>query len=159
MSGRGTLVSMSSELPVKQTLERPHPLVFGRFDYAAFLAYFAYAAGSVVAPVSLVELARDLGFRLEKGGMTAGGALHLGRTAAIVTTMLLCGFWAARWGKRRLLAVSVLTMGLGVGMVSVAPTYAILFLAIIAAGTGEGFSKGWRLPSCRSCTPTTPAAT
>src|SRR5262245_52017339 len=83
-------------------------MVFGRYDYASFLAYFAYAAASVVAPGSLVALARDLGFRLEDGGMTAGGALHLGRTGAIVAAMLLCGFWAARWGKRRTLGLSLL---------------------------------------------------
>ena len=51
-------------------------MTFGRYDYAAFTSFFAYAAGSVVVPVALVSLARDLGFSLEQGGMTAGGALH-----------------------------------------------------------------------------------
>ena len=48
------------------------PMVFGRFDYAAFWSFTVYAAGSVVIPVALVELARDLGFPLEAGGLTAG---------------------------------------------------------------------------------------
>lgn len=40
---------------------------FGLFDYAAFISYFTYAAGSVVVPVALVSLARDLDFPLEIG--------------------------------------------------------------------------------------------
>ena len=121
-------------------------MVFGRFDYAAFLAYFAYAAGSVVAPVALVALARDLGFRLENGGMAAGGALHLGRTAAIVAAMLLCGFWAGRWGKRRTLGVSVVLMAFGIGICALAPTYGVLFLALAIAGIGEGVIEGLATP-------------
>ena len=96
-------------------------MVFGRFDYAAFLCFFSYAAGSVVIPVALVVLARDLGFSLDEGGMSAGGALHLGRTIALVGAMLACGFAAGRWGKRRTFGWSVVFMALGMGLCAVAP--------------------------------------
>ncbi len=139
------------------TVARPsRTMMFGRYDYAAFLAYFAYAAGSVVAPVSLVSLARDLGFRLENGGMTAGGALHLGRTAAIVAAMLLCGFLAAQWGKRRTLGLSIILMGIGMGVVAVAPTYGILFLALVIAGLGEGVIEGLATPFVQDLHPEEP---
>lgn len=121
-------------------------MVFGRYDYATFLTYFAYAAGSVVAPVSLVAMARDLGFRLEEGGMTAGGALHLGRTTAIVIAMLLCGFWAGRWGKRRTLGFSLILMGIGMGLCAFAPSYGMVFLALAVAGIGEGVIEGVATP-------------
>jgi hypothetical protein len=42
-------------LPNTQTSTRPLPMHFGRFDYAAFLTFFAYAAGSVIVPVSLEQ--------------------------------------------------------------------------------------------------------
>jgi hypothetical protein len=71
-------------------------MTFGRYDYAAFLSFFAYAAGSVIVPVALVELARELAFPLEEGGLGAGGLLHLGRTVPMVAALLLCGFLAAR---------------------------------------------------------------
>ena len=74
-------------------------MFFGRFDVATFVSFFAYAAGSVVLPVALVALARELGFSLEDGGMSAGGALHLGRTLPMVISMLLCGFAAGRWSR------------------------------------------------------------
>src|SRR5215470_10480976 len=91
-------------------------MVFGRFDYATFVAFFVYAAESVVIPVSLVALAHDLHFDLESGGMTAGGALHLGRTIPMVVSLLLCGFWAGKWGKRLTFGYAVILMGLGMGL-------------------------------------------
>lgn len=139
-----------------QTPVASRAMDFGRYDYASFLTYFAYAAGSVVAPVSLVSLARDLGFRLEEGGMTAGGALHLGRTAAIVAAMLLCGFWAGRWGKRPALGMSVILMGIGMAGCALAPTYGILFLGLVVAGIGEGVIEGLATPFVQDLHPKDP---
>ena len=62
---------------------------FGWFDYSAFITYIVYAAGSLVIPVALVQLAKELDFDLEQGGMSAGGALMIGRTTTIIATMLL----------------------------------------------------------------------
>jgi MFS family permease len=131
-------------------------MAFGRYDYASFLTYFAYAAASIVAPVSLVSLARDLGFQLEDGGMTAGGALHLGRTAAIVAAMLLCAFWAGRWGKRRTLGASVILMGVGMGICAIAPVYGVVFLALVVAGIGEGAIEGVATPFVQDLHPKEP---
>jgi len=121
-------------------------LILGRYDYAAFLTFFAYAAGSVVVPVALVLLASDLGFSLETGGMTAGGALHLGRTVAMVGTMLLSGFMAGHWGTRRSLGAAVFFMGLGMFLVGFAPIYGVLLLALLLAGCGEGVIEGLATP-------------
>jgi MFS family permease len=121
-------------------------MAFGRYDYASFLTLIAYAAGSVVVPVSLVAVARELGFRLESGGLAAGGALHLGRTLAMVASLLLCGFWAGRWGKRRTMGVAVLGMGLGMGLCAVAPAYGFVLLALMLAGLGEGVIEGLCTP-------------
>lgn len=121
-------------------------LVFGRFDYASFLSFFTYAAGSVVVPVALVILARDLGFTLEEGGLSAGGALQFGRTASMVLSMLLCGFAAGRWGKRRTYGVAVIIMGLGIGLCALAPAYGVLFAALVVAGVGEGTIEGLATP-------------
>ena len=121
-------------------------MTFGRYDYAAFGSFASYAAGSVVIPVALVSLARDLGFSLEKGGMTAGGALHFGRTVTMVAAMLLCGFLAGRWGKRKSMGLSVVVMGVGMGLCAIAPFYGVLFLALLIAGMGEGVIEGLATP-------------
>ena len=120
-------------------------MVFGRLDYAVFISFFAYAAGAVVVPVALVSLARELGFSLESGGMTAGGALHLGRTLPMVVSMLLCGFAAGRWGKRRTFGWAVLLMGGGVALCALSPGYGMLFMALMNAGLGEALEAGHRL--------------
>jgi MFS family permease len=129
---------------------------FGRFDYAAFLTFFVYAAGSVVTPVALVALAHDLNFSLEQGGMTAGGALQLGRTLAIVVAMLLCGFAAGRWGKRRTLGSSVILMGVGLGIAALSPAYGILFAALAVTGLGEGVIEGLATPLVQDLHPDEP---
>ena len=126
---------------------------FGRYDYAAFMSFISYAAGSVVVPVALVQVARELGFNLAEGGFSAGGALHLGRTVAIVAAMLLCGFIAGRWGKRKTVGFSVVLMALGMAACAFTPTYSILFLALLIAGLGEGVIEGLATPFVRELHP------
>ena len=121
-------------------------LVFGRYDYAAFLGFFVYAAGTVVLPVTLVALADDLGFSLAQGGMTAGGALHLFRTVAIVASMLLCGFIAGRMGKRLAIGLALLLLTAGLALCATAPTYGVLLAALLLAGCGEGTIEGLATP-------------
>ncbi len=137
-------------------MKQSRKLVFGRFDYAAFLSYFHYAAGSVVVPIVLISLARELGFPLEKGGMTDGGALQFGRTISMMVTMLLCGFAAGRWGKRRTFGYSIVLMGLGMGLCAVTPSYGILFLALMIAGLGEGVIEGLATPFVQDLHPAEP---
>ena len=130
----------------RRAVKQSRGMVFRRFDYAAFVMFVMYAAGSVVLPVVLVSLARELGFSLEDGGMSAGGALHLGRTIPIVVSMLLCGFVAGRWGKRRTLGWAIVLAGSGMGLCAIAPSYGILLLALLIAGTGEGVIEGLATP-------------
>jgi MFS family permease len=141
---------------MRKSVTQSRKMVFGRFDYAAFISFFSYASGSVVVPVVLVFLARDLGFSLEQGGLSAGGALHLGRTIPMVASMLVCGFLAGQWGKRRTLGWSVVLMGIAMGLCALAPSYGILFLALMIAGTGEGIIEGLATPFVQDLHPKEP---
>jgi MFS family permease len=137
-------------------IERSRKMTFGRYDYASFNTFISFAAGSVIIPVALVSLARDLGFSLEVGGMTAGGALHLGRTIPMVAAMLLCGFAAGRWGKRKTFGAAVGLMGVGVALCALAPVYGVLFLALMVAGLGEGVIEGLSTPFVQELHPEEP---
>jgi len=121
-------------------------LKFCRYDYGQFCANFSYASGSVVIPVALVAMSAQLGFSLEEGGMAAGGGLQVARTVSMIFTMLICGFLGGRFGKRVTLGYSALAMGLGIGMCALAPSYSILFIAILIAGLGEGVIEGLATP-------------
>lgn len=121
-------------------------LVFGRYDYAAFLSFSCYAVCSVVIPVVLVALAEDLGFPLDKGGMGAGGVLHFGRSTAMVGAMLFCGFAAGRWGLRRSLGAAVLLMGSGLFLCAFSQWYWALLVLLMIAGLGEGVIEGLATP-------------
>lgn len=131
-------------------------MTFGRYDVAAFATFFAYAAGSVVFPVALVSLSLDLGFSLEEGGMAEGGALSLGRTVPMVGAMLLCGFFAGRWGKRRTMGLAVVLMAVGIMLCALAPLYGVLFLAMMIAGLGEGVIEGIGTPFVQALHPEEP---
>lgn len=131
-------------------------LRFGRYDYAAFLAFFVYSSGTVVLPLALVSIAADLGFPLEEGGMTAGGALHLIRTIAIVGAMLFCGFIAGRAGKRRTMGASLLLLAGGLTLCAIAPAYLILLPALMLAGAGEGVVEGLATPFVHDLHPEEP---
>jgi MFS family permease len=121
-------------------------LSFGRFDYAAFTSFITYASGSVVVPIALVALADELDFSLKTGGFSAGGALQLGRSIPMVLAMLVCGFAAGRWGKRKTMGWSIVLMGTGIGLCAIAPLYGILFLGLMLAGLGEGVIEGLATP-------------
>lgn len=141
---------------MRSASENRRRLEIGRYDVASFLTYTIYAAGSVVIPVSLVALARELGFSLEAGGLTAGGSLGLGRTAAMVFAMLACGFAAGRWGIRGMLGWSILVMGAGMAMCAAAPGYGVLILALSVAGLGEGVIEGLATPFVQELHPDQP---
>ncbi len=134
----------------------PKRMTFGRYDYASFNSMIAYAGSSMVVPVALVSLARELGFSLESGGMSAGGALPLGRNVPMVAAMLLCGFISGRWGKRRTFGVSVALMGAGIMLCAFAPSYGVLFLALMVAGLGEGIIEGIATPFVQDLHPAEP---
>lgn len=131
-------------------------LVFGWYDYAVFLCYFVYASGSIVLPIALVSLARELKFSLEEGGLSAGGALSLGRAAMILIFMLLCGFMAGRWGKRRVFGLSLILTAIGLGLSASASNYAILFFALMVTGMGEGAIEGLATPFVQDLHPDQP---
>lgn len=137
-------------------MKKSRKMAFGRFDYAIFLGFITYASATIVVPVALVALAKDLDFSLEHGGMTAGGALHFGRTLTIVFSMLFCGFIAGRWGKRLTVGWSLVLIGLGMGFCALAPSYWVLLAALLIAGSGEGLIEGLATPFVQDLHPDEP---
>lgn len=123
-----------------------HKLTLTRYDYGAFGCFIAYAGCSIIIPLVLCQVARDLHFTLQEGGFAAGGALQIGRAMPMVLAMLGCGFAAGHWGMRRTLGWSVVLMGLGICFAALSPTYALLFLALMAVGLGEGVIEGLCTP-------------
>ena len=121
-------------------------LRFGRYDYAAFITFAAYAASSLAIPVVLVDMAEDLHFPLQDGGMATGGSFQIVRSLAMCASMLFAGFAAARWGNRRPLGVAIGTMGLGLLLCSFAPSYMLVLPVLLVAGLGEGIVEGLGTP-------------
>ena len=131
-------------------------LHFGRYDYGAFMSFFSYACASLVIAAALPTIAEDLGFSLEEGGTLKGGIMHFGRTSAMAITLVLCGFWAGRWGKRRTLGISVALIGIGIIVGAFAPVYIALLAGLVIAGLGEGILEGLATPFVNDLHPDEP---
>lgn len=86
---------------------------FQRYDYAAFSGMFAYACCAIMLPLTLVDVAIELNFPLEQGGMAAGGALTIAVRSAAVIIMLFCGRIAGSFGKRLPNGWAMAIMGTG----------------------------------------------
>lgn len=121
-------------------------LIFGRYDHAAFLTFIAYAAGSVIFPVVMPDLAHDLNFPLNDGGMGAAGALHFVRSGAMVLSMACSGFLAARFGLRETILPGLFLMSGAVAAAVFAPNYAFLIVVMLFAGMGEGALEALATP-------------
>ena len=121
-------------------------LKFGRYDFACLAAFIGYALCSLSIPISLVAMGKDLNFPLDNGGMAAGGVLHLTRSIAIVTALMICGLIAGRIGKRKSMGLCVLLMGGGILLCSIAPNYWFVLPFLLIAGFGEGICEGIATP-------------
>lgn len=123
------------------------PLRFGVCDHATFWMFTVYAAGSVIVPVVLPDVAQSLGFPLQSGGMGAAGALHAIRSAAMVLAMLSCGFLAARFGIKNNLVPASLLMSCAIAGIIAAPGYGVLMVLMFCAGLGEGIIEALATPA------------
>ena len=121
-------------------------LRFGRYDYAGFCAFSAYACSSLVIPIVLVMMARELDFPLEDGGMTSGGQIHLTRSIAMVVALLCSALVAAKIGKRWTMGAAMMLMGVGIFICAFAPTYLFLIPCVLLAGIGEGLCEAIATP-------------
>ncbi len=131
-------------------------LHFGRYDYAAFSASVTYALCSLSIPLMIVAMGEDLNFPLDRGGMAAGGVLHLVRSVTMVVALLLCGTIAGRIGKRLSMGDSLLLMGGGIFLCSLAPAYWMLIPCLLIAGFGEGICEGIATPFVQDLHPDAP---
>jgi len=121
-------------------------LRFGRYDYAAFCSFSAYAISSLAIPIVLVAMAKELGFPLDHGGMGSGGAIHLVRSIAMCVTLFLCAFAAAKWGNRRVVGFAVVLFGSAIFLCSRATGFAMVMPLVLVAGLGEGLIEGIGTP-------------
>lgn len=119
---------------------------FRRFDYAAFSGMFVYACCAVMLPITLVNMAGELDFPLDKGGMAAGGALTLSVRCAAVAVMLICGRIAGSFGKRIPLGLAMAVMGAGTLLAACSRNYLQMFLCLFVVGIGEGGAEGLLTP-------------
>ena len=116
-------------------------LHFTLYDYASFWGYIAYAACTLVIPLSLLQISRDLEF-----DAASGGTLHLCRSVAMLILMLSCGFISSRFGKAGPLGCAMLIMGSGLILGAFSPLYGVLLVCVVFSGMGQGIFESLVTP-------------
>lgn len=124
-------------------------LKFARYDYAAFSGYVAYACCAMVFSIVLTSMAESLNFPLEQGNQGAGGALHLGRSIAMLLMMLAASVVARFFGLRRSLGSALLFIGGGIVFAAGATGYVSLFGAVLFSALGQGLFEVLVTPAAR----------
>lgn len=131
-------------------------LNLGRYDFCCYGGFSSYAICSLVIPIVLVAMGKELNFPLDSGGMGAGGVLHLVRSLAMVVSLLCCGVVARRLGKRFTMGLSVIVAGTGILFCSLSQVYWLLIPCLIFAGLGEGICEGIATPFVQDLHPEEP---
>ncbi len=131
-------------------------LQLGRYDYAGYSAFVMYSICSLIIPLMIVAIGKDLHFPIDDGGMAAGGVLHMTRSAAMVITLLLCGLISNFFGKRITMGLSIVLIGIGMSCCAIAPAYWVLIPCLLTAGLGEGVCEGIATPFVQDMHPDAP---
>lgn len=92
-------------------------------------------------PVCLVQIADDLNL-----SNTLAGSFGLITSAQALFMLLLAGVLAAKWGKLRLLRLSMLIAGAGMAVFTQADGYATVLLALLIIGAGTGLIEALVTP-------------
>lgn len=132
-------------------------LDLGKRDVISYWSFTAYACCTIVLPLVLVGLSRDLNFPLDDGNKGAAGFLQMGVSILMVLSMLGCGFAAGRWGKAAVLGWANILLAIGVLSLAFAPGYWFVLTALAVAGIGEGILEGLLTPYLQDCHPVEPA--
>ena len=147
---------INSSTITKRIFMTEKKLVFGRYDYAAFAAFTMYSVCAFVVPLMIVSIGRDLDFPIDDGGMGSGGFLHMTRSIFMVITLLICGWIAAKIGKRHTMAAAMFMMGAGITVMAFASAYWMLLPCLMIAGLGEGICEGLATPFVQDLHPDEP---
>ena len=122
------------------------PLHFGRYDIASYSAFVMYSICSLAIPLMIVNIGNDLGFPLDKGGMSSGGLLHAARCSLMISALVLCSLLASKIGKRISMGLCVLFFGVGILACAFSVSYWMLLGCLILIGFGEGICEGLATP-------------
>jgi fucose permease len=112
-----------------------------RINRAANASLFVYAIAAVALPVCLVQLTREMGFSL-----TQAGSLGFISSVEQFIFLVFSGFIAARFGKIRVLKISLLILALGLILFTQISSYLVTVLIILIMGMGYAFLEALLTP-------------
>lgn len=112
-----------------------------RLDIAAMASMFIFAASASAIPICLVKISEELSFNL-----TQGGSLGFIISIEQFVVLILSCFVAAKYGKIRILRISLIILALGLFLFTQSQTYLMAMFLILFLGFGQGFLEALLTP-------------
>lgn len=124
-------------------------LCFHKLDWVCCMGFIVYSASAVITPICLLLIARELAF-----GYIEGGFAEVMRSLLIFAILLMSGWMASAYGKVTSLTWGTLTLGVGLLLYALTPSYSVLLLAMAMLGIGGGVIEGLINPLIQDLHPT-----
>ena len=105
-------------------------------DIASWGGLMMFATSSVITPICLPEISKTLSTTLAEGG-----GMETARTFLIFAAILLAGFLALKWGKKRFITSGQYMLAVGLLMASFSQSYLMLIGSLMVIGIGGGFTE------------------
>ena len=105
-------------------------------DFASWGGLIIFATSSVITPICLPEITKTLSISLsESGGMETA------RSFLVFIAILLAGFAALKWGKKRFITSGLYILAVGLLMASFSQSYLMLIASLMFIGIGGGLTE------------------
>ena len=105
-------------------------------DFASWGGLMMFATSSVITPICLPEISKTLSTSLSEGG-----GMETARNFLIFIAILLAGFAALKWGKKRFITSGQYMLATGLLMASFSQSYLMLIASLMIIGIGGGFTE------------------
>ena len=110
-------------------------------DVATWFGLIIFAASSVIIPICLPEINKTI-----QASLSESGSIETVRNLAVLFILVLAGFLAQLWSKKRFIAIGHYLIALGLLSISFSNDYLMLIFSIIIVGLGGGLSEAFINP-------------
>ena len=107
-----------------------------KLDIASWGGFVVFATSSVITPICLPEISDTL-----SADLSEGGGMETARTFVILVVLVLAGFSARKWGKKRFITLGQYLLAAGLLMTSFSQSYLMLIIALMITGIAGGFAE------------------
>jgi fucose permease len=132
-------------------MDNANSISAGALDFASKAALFMLACSTIVTPICLVEIGRELQI-----GLASRGGLETARTVPLILTILTSGIVTGKLSMKLLITSGLWLMTLGLLLMGISKTYLVAIISMAVLGAGCGFIEALVNPLVTNLHPDNP---